>query len=311
MINGRTIGRPSSRRIWGTVARGIVGQIRDELDRVHRVEAAHLALVVDGSYTNKTVIRGLPPNTSLIGRIRKDAALYFPHPSAPRQYGPPAPTPEELRQDDRYPWEEIQAYAAGKTHTFRIKTLAPIRWRKAGATCPLRVVVIAPVGYRLCQGGRLLYRQPAYLIGTDPALPVQELVQDYLWRWDLEVNHRDEKQLIGVGQAQVWSAKSVNRQPALAAASYAMLRLAAMNAFGPEEVESLLPLPKWQRRGTRSRLSTPRLVQLLRHEIWGHALDAIATAAEPGDFVNTQTPDTKSPELILAPEPPLGYARTG
>jgi len=32
------------------------------------------------------------------------------------------------------------------------------------------------------------------------------LIQYYFDRWQIEVNHRDEKSLLGVGQAQVWSA---------------------------------------------------------------------------------------------------------
>jgi hypothetical protein len=56
----------------------------------------------------------------------------------------------------------------------------------------VRVVVIAPVSYRLRQGSKLLYRPPAYLICTDPDLPLEPLVQEYLWRWDIEVNFRDE-----------------------------------------------------------------------------------------------------------------------
>lgn len=294
-----------------TVTGGIIRQLREELDFVHRTPDAGLVLVVDGSYTNQTVIRGLPRQTALIGRIRHDAKLYFPHPRSPKRYGPPAPTPDALRQDEKHPWEAVEAYAAGRTHPFRIKTLAPLHWRKARTTCPLRLVVIAPVGYRLRQNGRLLYRKPAYLICTDCALPLGYILQYYLWRWDIEVNHRDEKQIIGVGQAQVRSAKSVNRQPAFAAASYAMLLLSAMTAYGAEGLEGVLPLPKWQRDGSPRRLSTQRLVQSLRQEVWGHALDAITAQDVPRDFTNRQTPDTKSPDLILAPEAPLGYARTG
>ncbi|WP_332914692.1 hypothetical protein [Algoriphagus boritolerans] len=33
---------------------------------------------VDGSYTNETVLKKLPANTILIGRIRKDCSLYLP-----------------------------------------------------------------------------------------------------------------------------------------------------------------------------------------------------------------------------------------
>jgi hypothetical protein len=294
-----------------TMTCGILRQLREEFDFVHQAAESRLILVVDGSYTNKTVIRGLTRHTTLIGRVRKDAKLYFPHERSPKRYGPPAPTPEELRQDEQRPWEIVEAYAAGKIHAFRIKTLAPVRWSKTGTAYPLRVVVIAPLGYRLRQGGRLLYRQPAYLLCTDPDLPLQRLLQDYLWRWDIEVNHRDEKQIIGVGQAQVRSPKSVDRQPAFAAAAYAMLLLAAMNAYGLEQVEEVLPLPKWQRSAAQCRLSTQRLIQIVRQEVWGHAMDTLTAEDAPGHFVNADSADTKSPELILAPEPPLGYARTG
>lgn len=289
----------------------MVQQLREELDRIHRLPDATLVLVVDGSYTNRTVITALPPHTTLIGRIRKDAKLYFPHPFVPRQYGPAAPTPDALRQDDQVPWQEIEAYAAGRTHLFRIKTLAPIRWRKTGTARPLRVVVIAPVGYRLTQRSRLLYRQPAYLICTDPDLALQTLLQEYLWRWDIEVNHRDEKQIIGVGQAQVRSRKSVDRQPAFAVACYAMLLLAALNAYGLERIDDILPLPKWQQSGARSRLSTQRLIQLLRHEVWGQTLKEVADENGTTDFVTQDHLNTKSPNRILAPLPPVAYARTG
>ena len=47
--------------------------------------------------------------------------------------------------------------------------------------------------------------EPAYLICTNPDLPLQALHQAYLWRWDIEVNFRDEKTILGVGQAQVRS----------------------------------------------------------------------------------------------------------
>jgi len=75
-----------------------------------------------------------------------------------------------LRQDESVPWQKVEAFAAGKRHEFRIKTIGPVLWRKAGADLPLRVVVIAPLGYRLRKGSRMLYRQPAYLICTDPDL---------------------------------------------------------------------------------------------------------------------------------------------
>lgn len=129
-------------------------------------------------------------------------------------------------------------------------------WAKAGAKQPLRLVVVAPVGYRLHKGGKLLYRQPAYLIGTDPNMSLELLLQYYLWRWDIEVNHRDEKQLIGVGQAQVRACQSTDRAPSFAVAAYAMLLPAGEQTYGTASQPTAWPLPKWRAGRRKTRLST-------------------------------------------------------
>ena len=161
----------------------------------------------------------------------------------------------------------------GKMHRFRVKTLAPVLWKKAGPGYPLRLLVVAPVGYRLRKGSKLLYRQPAYLICTDPDLPLDLFLQLALWRWDIEVNHRDEKQIIGVGEAQVWSSLSVARQPALAVASYAMLLLAGERAFQGQQTRGAVRLPKWQHKDPQQRMSTQELLRQLRSEVWRYAID--------------------------------------
>ena len=91
----------------------------------------------------------------------------------------------------------------------------------------MQLVVVAPLGYRLRKNSKLLYRKPAYLICTDSQLAIEALLQAYLWRWDIEVNFRDEKTLLGVGQAQVRHPVSAQSVPALAVAAYALLLLAA------------------------------------------------------------------------------------
>ncbi len=90
-----------------------------------------------------------------------------------------------------------------------------------------------------------------------------------------------------------------------------MLLIAAMSACEPDEVRRLLPLPKWQKAGAESRVSTQRLIQLLRYEIWGRALEEVTSDARTTDFVAQMSQGTKSPALLLAPVPPIAYARTG
>jgi len=203
----------------------------------------------------------------------------------------------------------VRAFATGKTHTFRVKTLGPLLWKKAGYECPLRLVVIAPVGYRLRKGSKLLYRQPAYLICTDPDLPLDKIVQYYLWRWDIEVNHRDEKQIIGVGQAQVRSPKSVDRQPAFAVASYSMLVLAAARAFGVDAIHATLPPPKWRANRPKQRISTAELIQQLRSEVWAYALDQLNINSE--HFVAGRSASTKCSKFDLPMASAVLYAAAG
>jgi hypothetical protein len=239
----------------------MIASLRRDIDRLED-PARVLITTVDGSYTNRTVIKNLPDRTILIGRTRKDTRLYLPPSEQPargrkRLYGERAPTPEQIRLDDTIPWQTVRVFASGRVHDCEVKTVEPLLWEAAGADKPLRLVVIRPLSYRLTKTSRLLYRQPAYLICTDLALPLEQLVQAYFSRWDIEVNHRDEKQLIGVGQAQVRSMKSVDRAPAFAVAMYSLLLLAHGLTHGFDATDALTALPKWRANSSSPRFRIP------------------------------------------------------
>ena len=160
-------------RNLNTLAREALRQLQQDRTAENDGTAPALHLAVDGSYTNKNMLRHLPPNTTLIGRIRKDAKLSSkPDNQAVRGrkriYGDDLPTPEQIRQDPGIPWVTVRVRASGKWRDFEVKTLTPVRWRAAGEM-DLRLVVIRPVGYRLRKGARKLYTQPAY--GLTPSAP--------------------------------------------------------------------------------------------------------------------------------------------
>ena len=273
-------------RNLNTLAREALRQLQQDRTAENDGTAPALHLAVDGSYTNKNMLRHLPPNTTLIGRIRKDAKLSSkPDNQAVRGrkriYGDDLPTPEQIRQDPGIPWVTVRVRASGKWRDFEVKTLTPVRWRAAGEM-DLRLVVIRPVGYRLRKGARKLYTQPAYLICTDPDLPLEDLLQEYIWRWDIEINHRDEKTILGVGQAQVRNENSVENIPATAVAAYAMLHVAAIKAYGPGGKPAVIPEAKWRKPGKKKRPSTQDLINEMRRELWSNAI-------RPGiltDFMN-------------------------
>ena len=248
-----------------------IARLRETLDARGSRES-RLLLAVDGSYTNQRVLKHLPDRTDLIGRIRKDAVLHHPPSSAerkgrPRSYGTEL-TPEQVRQDESISWNSIPVFGAGRVHDCDVKEVSPVLWRKTGADQSLRLIVIRPLAYRRSKSSRLLYRQPAYLITTDLHSTLEDLVQAYFWRWDIEVNHRDEKQLIGVGDAQVRSPKSAERVPAFAVACYSMLLISAAKAFGIAAAAPVIDRPKWLAGCSRKpvRLSTRQLLRRLKQE---------------------------------------------
>ena len=280
-------------RNLNTLAAATLRQLQQERAEGNGGIAPELHVVVDGSYTNKKLLRNLPENTTLIGRIRKDAKLSAkPQAQAMRGrkriYGEDLPTPEQIRQDPDVPWVKVQARASGKWREFEVKTLAPIRWRAAGEM-DLRLVVIRPVGYRLRKGARRLYTQPAYLICTDPALTLEELLQQYIWRWDIEVNHRDEKTILGVGQAQVRNENSIQHIPETAVADFSMLHLADIKAYGKGGKPTAIPEAKWRKPSKKQRPYTQDIINELRRELWAKAIrPEILT-----DFMNKVHDNTK------------------
>jgi len=263
--------------------------LRGHLDEDPCGRGRPLIMSVDGGFTNRTMFRCPPADTMLIGRIRKDARLFSaviptPRRGRPRWFGEPLPTPEQIRQDDSVCWSRIEAFAAGKFHSFEIKTVAPVRWSGTGSR-DVRLVVIAPLAYRPRKGSKLLYREPAYLLCTDPRLPLSQLLQAYLWRWEIELNFRDEKTVLGVGEAQVRTPSAVETVPALIVAAYAFLLLAGTAATH----SSALPLPKWRTPTTIRRDSTAHMIGILRSQLWGKALGLNITHFVPPPQPTTNT----------------------
>ena len=127
------------------------------------------------------------------------------------------------------------------------------------------MILIKAAGYRLCQNSKLLYREPAFLITTDLTTPAAELIAAYLGRWEVEVNFRDEKTLLGVGQAQVRQPLAVERAPLFLVACYALLLLCCLQVYGDQRGEDFEKLPRW-RRSTPLRPSTRDLIRRLQKE---------------------------------------------
>lgn len=256
----------------------VLRSVRQALDARLDTKKRQLLASGDGSYTNRTMLQQLPERTTFIGRIRKDAKLFWALLSTtatrsggrPRRYGAPAPTPEQVLHDESVPVVKVPCFAAGEVREIPVKVLSMVYWRKAGADMPLLLVVIKPLGYRLRKGSKLLYRQPGFLICTDPLLALPTLLQAYIDRWEIECNHRDEKSLIGAAQGQVRSPLAVTRLPQFQVALYSLLLLASILAYGFQRTAAYLPLPRWRRKSIRP--SVLDLLNLLRDQIFARQM---------------------------------------
>ena len=249
----------------------MMASLRQVLDQAGG-RAKLLVLALDGSFCNRTCFRAARDRTELIARARKDARLCWRAASPSRRfYALSSFTPEQVRQDESYLWKPTKIFYGGKRRRIRYKEVTQIYWRRGAGQIPLRLFVVAPTPYRKRKSSKLYYRQPAYLLTTDLRHSAPQLLQIYFDRWQIEVNHRDEKDTLGVGQAQLWNIDAVPKQPTLVVAAYSALLLAALEAFGTERGEVYQALPKWRRKAHRP--SCLDLVTRLRQELVDHPED--------------------------------------
>jgi len=243
----------------------MIGGLRAALDEAGARDKV-LVMALDGSFCNRTVFGGPRERTELIARARKDAALCRRAPQGTRRfYAKEKFTPEGVRQDASIPWKTVKIVYGGKRRKVRYKDIGDVYWQGGARKLPLRLFVVAPTPYRKRKSGKICYRRPAYLLCTDLAHAAKDLLQIYFDRWQIEVNHRDEKDTLGVGQAQLWNPAAVPKQPPLAVAAYSALLLAALKTFGPQRGAPYAPLPRWRKHAARP--SCLDLITLLRKEM--------------------------------------------
>lgn len=216
-----------------------------------------LMIVGDGSFCNKKTYSMKRDRSELLTRARKDLRLSRQNQSL---------SPEAFYLDEKEPFKEAQVYYGGARITVHYKE-CEVKWDALGKKAPAsRLIVVKPLGYRVSKNARLRRREPTYLLCTDLTTAIATLLQHYFDRWEIEVNHRDEKSILGVGEAQVWSDLSVPRVPPFLVAMYSLLLLAGLMVYGVGRDDKVFtPLPCWRKNARRA--SCIDLVRRLRKEI--------------------------------------------
>jgi hypothetical protein len=258
----------------GAHARIVIQRIRDYLDSSPGHKNTVIWVCGDGDYSNATLLQQLPPRTVYIGRTRNDINLRrvpvqpdTPSVGRPLSYGNKLPTPDELRKDRSVPWQRLEISNDHDSTKIRYKHIPQAKWHIAGEHTSVQHVVIAPLRYRKRKNGPWTYTKPTYLVCTDTHIPVEKLIQAYFWRWGIEVNFKEEKQLFGAGHAQVRTSSSVSAAPAVSIATYAALLLAGIRAYGFHSRPPSVSPPKWYLRKINSRVTSSDLIKQVHQEL--------------------------------------------
>lgn len=250
----------SKQKNLSTIFVNEVKKLRHSIDAME-LQNKTLIMSCDGSFCNKTCMNMNDPRIIMIARCRKDAKLCFRAPINSRKfYDDQKFSPEEVRKDDSILWQTKAFFYGGKWREIRYKEVNNVIWKNGTKRKPLRLIVLAPLPY--IRGGKRNYRDPAYLLTTSLDAPIDVLIQSYLDRWQIEYNHRDEKSILGVGEAQVWNEYSVMKQPAFHVAIYSALLLANVIVYGDRDHPDFGPRPEWRKPPKRN--TCRALVGLLR-----------------------------------------------
>jgi hypothetical protein len=224
-----------------------------------------MIFIGDGAFCNRTIFSYETERTELLIRARKDSVLCRRSDSPKRFYDEKTFTPLDVFKDDSINWKQTRLFYGGKKRLVRYKEISFVFWQSGAKRKPLRLFVVAPTSYRIRKTGRLRYRETSFLLTTITENDTKTLLQLYFDRWQIEVNHREEKDTLGIGQAQLHSVLAVPRQPAFVVAAYSALLLASLIAYGPFRTNDYSSLPRW--RANAARPSCLDLINLLRKQI--------------------------------------------
>lgn len=230
-------------------------------------ESRKVLFVGDGGYSNQTIYKNLPATVDIISRCRKDATLCLKAENEGRKfYSSLKFTPNEVRKDEDKAFDQASIFYGGAKREIYFKEMKDVYWQRGAGRRALRLIVIKPVPYRRTKSGYENYRDPAYLLTTDMESEASVLIQAYFNRFEMELNHRDLKNNLGLGEGQVWSETSIERHPQTIVIAYSSLILSTLAAYGPKRTDDvyLLP-PKWYR--GQSRPTVEDMKRKLREEL--------------------------------------------
>ncbi len=164
----------------------------------------------DGAYA--TVAGATIERTTMVSRMRRDAALFGPAPTKTGQRGRPRAKGKRLatpagfsKRLKRSDFTETDCEYRGK-RTTKLLWSKDVLWYRVSPKAMVRLVIVRdPAG-----------REPDdYFFTTDLTMAAAEVVSVYAGRWSIEICYRDVKQVIRGHQPQSWADEGPERAAGL------------------------------------------------------------------------------------------------
>jgi DDE superfamily endonuclease len=171
-----------------------------------RLPQRRFILCADGAYA---CVAGVNvERTTVVSRMRRDAALFGPKPpptgkrGRPRQRGERLPTPPEIAGSlRRRQFRTATIEWRGRRET-RLVWSREVLWYGVCPTAMIRLVVVRdPAGIE----------PDDFFFSTDLTMAPTDVISVYAGRWGIECTYRDVKQIVGGEQPQTWKGKGPER----------------------------------------------------------------------------------------------------
>jgi hypothetical protein len=188
-----------------------------------------LVVVADSSYAVLELLAdaaGLVQPVTVITRLRLDAALYDPAPprkagtkGRPRLKGARQPTLAARLAAGDTAWERLPlAWYGGRTVTRDVATGTAVWYHGGLPPVTLRWVLLRdPTGRADSQA----------LLSTDPELSARQIIEWFVWRWQLEVTFHEARAHLGIETQRQWSDLAIVRTTPTLLGLYSLITLIA------------------------------------------------------------------------------------
>ncbi len=215
----RPIALPVMARLWlGKDHRSRCELALDMVRDLHRVADGRTVHVVADAAYHHSGIAALPQGITWTTPINANAALYAPPPAPTGKKGRPRLKGQRLGSVEQIAagatWHKTKVTRYGRTKTTHL-ACAEVRWHGTWKGTPARVVLVRDKR----RGG---YYDLA-LITTDMTSTPAQIVEGYARRWPIEVEFRQAREVLGVGEAHNRTARAVQRTVPFGLMTYTMI----------------------------------------------------------------------------------------